>query len=313
MKNIQRLQLGCMSMNRANRERATKTIRYALEKGITMFNTGEFYQQSESEIVLGSALEGVPRDKFQISVKYGMMGAPGGRGFYGIDVNPWNTRNRLLYSLKRLNLEYIDIYEPARQDENIPIEEVVGVLADLQKEGYIRHIGLSEVTAEQLRRACKVRPIYSAEVEYSLAVRGIENGLIQTAQKNGVKVTGFAPLAHGLINENCISGSFNPTLPSGIFAPGNFENNVELVKNLKALADEKGTTVSNLAIAWTLAKYDNVDTLIGTTSEAHLQDAINALSIELSAEDIRRIEAAFPAGAAMCRDHAPASAAAAAV
>lgn len=290
-----RLGLGCMGMNLDNKNRAIDTVRAALDEGITLFNTGEFYGNGASEMVLGEALRGVRRDSCFVSVKFGMLPKPEG-GHYGIDVNPWHVKARLAYSLKRLNLDYIDLYEPARLDESVPLEDLLGAMQELVQAGYVRYIGLSEVDADTLRRAVKICPIHTVEVQYSLASRGIEKELIPTARELGVNVLAFGALSHGLISEALLEDQGSRSVPSSIFSPENLEHNRRLVRALKVIADEKGTTVSKLALAWTLSKYSELSSLIGTTSVEHLKDSIDALSMNLSEEDIPRIEAAFPEG-----------------
>ena len=199
MTDMKRLGLGCMGMNMSNRERSVETVRYALDHGVTMFNTGEFYGGGESEMVLREALKGVPRDKYFLSVKFGVLPQPGG-GIYGLDVKPFNVKAHLAYSMHRLGLDYIDLYQPARMDESVPVEELMGALADLVKEGYIGSIGLTELTPENLDRAAKVHPIRMAEFSYSLANRDIEtNGILETARKNKIDVLAFSVLNHGLL------------------------------------------------------------------------------------------------------------------
>ncbi len=297
MKGIERLGLGCMQMNRKNEEKSIRTIHAALDAGITLFNTGEFYQAGESELVVGEALRHVPRDKYFLSVKFGVLPKldNGQYSLYGLDMNPFNIKAHITYSMTRLGLDYIDLYEPARLDLAFPIEEVVGALSDLVREGYIGHIGLTQIDEETLRRANAVHPIHTVELLYSLADRGYECGMFQTAQQLGVRILTFGVLAHGLINERILESDAAATLPIGIFAPENLAENRKLVQALKEIADRKNTTVSNLALAWVLAKFPYVQSLIGTTSPEHLQDSIEALSIELSEEDVQEIERAFPA------------------
>lgn len=290
MTDIKRLGLGCMGMNFSNRERSINTIHAALDRGITLFNTGDFYGNGgESELILGEALKGVPRDKYFVSVKFGMLPKLGG-GLYGIDVDPWHVKAYLLYSLKRLGLEYIDLYQPARLDEAVPVEELVGVLSELVQEGYVRHIGLSQVGVESLRKASAIHPVHMVELEYSLAERSIEKEMIGAAKELGTEVLAFGVLSHGLISERSLEG----TATSRFMRPEDHAANLELVRGLKRIADEKDISVSNLALLWALAKYDHVSALIGTTSVEHLRESIDALKTDLSIEDIKRIEAAFP-------------------
>lgn len=289
-----RLGLGTMGMSIVrNPENSVKTIHAALDAGITLFNTGEFYNASESELIVGQALKGVRRDSYFLSVKFGVLPSPEG-GIYGLDVRPHNVKGHLTYSLRRLGLDYIDLYQPARQDTTVPVEELVGAIAEQVKAGYVRHIGLSMVDAETLRRACKVHPIHTVEMEYSLVSRDIEKELIATAKELGVKVLAFGTVGHGLLQDSILQAPPTGRPGRGMLAPEHREKNLAMIRRVKEIADELGVTLSQLALAWSLSKYDHVQSLIGTTSTAHLQDALDALRIQLTPEDIARIEAAIP-------------------
>lgn len=290
---LNRLGLGTMGMSIVrNPKNSIKTIHAALDSGITLFNTGEFYCGSESEMVVGQALKGVNHDNYFLSVKFGVLPSPEG-GIYGLDVKPHNVKGHLTYSLRRLGLDYIDLYQPARQDTTVPIEDLVGAIAEQVKAGYVKHIGLSMVDAETLRRACAVHPIHTVEMEYSLVERSIEKELIATAKELGVKVLAFGTVGHGLLRDNILTSNIERGF--GMLAPEHRENNLAMIRNVKQIADEKGVSLSQLALAWSLSKYDNVQSLIGTTDPEHLQSAIDALKIELSNEDIARIESALDA------------------
>lgn len=292
---LNRLGLGTMGMSIVrNPENSVKTIHAALDAGITLFNTGEFYNASESELIVGQALKGVNHDNYFLSVKFGVLPSPEG-GIYGLDVKPHNVKGHLTYSLRRLGLDYIDLYQPARQDTTVPVEELVGAIAEQVKAGYVKHIGLSMVDAETLRRACKVHPIHTVEMEYSLISRDIEKELISTAKELGVKVLAFGTVGHGLLRDDILDAPITPRLSHGLMSPEHRENNLSMIRKVKDIADEKGATLSQLALAWSLAKYDHVQSLIGTTNPAHLLESIDALKIELSAEDIVRIETALDA------------------
>lgn len=278
-----------MGMNMSNKERSIETIHYALDNGITILNTGEFYGGGESEMVLREALAGIPRDRYFLSVKFGVLPQPGG-GIYGLDVKPFNIKAHLAYSMHRLGLDYIDLYQPARMDESVPVEELIGVLSDLLKEGYIGNIGLTQLTPENLERAAKVHPIKMVELDYSLANRSIEqNGILEMARKNSIDLLAFGVLSHGVLSDapvgNVAAG--RPGIPA--------ELKEELIAGIREIAGEKNTTVENLAQAYVYAKNPDMSILIGTTRKEHLKDSIDALSVALSAEDIKRIEAAFPA------------------
>lgn len=291
---LNRLGLGTMGMHmHGNCENSVKTIHAALDAGITLFNTGEFYQAGESELVVGKALKGVNRDSYFLSLKFGVLPSPEG-GIYGLDVNPFHVKGHLTYSLRRLGLEYVDLYQPARQDTTVPVEELVGAIAQQVQAGYVKHIGLSMVDAETLRRACKVHPIHTVEMSYSLIDRSIETELIAAAKELGVKVLAFGTVGHGLLTDRVLN---MPPMPGarGLLAPENRESNLAMIREVKKIADEKGVTLSQLALAWSLAKYDHVQSLVGTTSPEHLQESIDALQITLTEEDVRSIEAAIPA------------------
>lgn len=290
---LNRLGLGTMGMSIVrNPEASVKTIHAALDAGITLLNTGEFYQGSESELIVGQALKGVNRDSFFLSVKFGVLPSPEG-GIYGLDVKPFNVKGHLTYSLRRLGLDYIDLYQPARQDTTVPVEELVGAIADQVKAGYVKHIGLSMVDAETLRRACKVHPIHTVEMSYSLIDRSIEKELMAAARELGVKVLAFGTVGHGLLTDRVLNAPANPNA-RGLLAPENRETNLAMIREVKKIADSKGVTLSQLALAWSLAKYDHVQSLVGTTSPEHLQESIDALNIALTDEDIHAIEAAIP-------------------
>lgn len=295
MKELSRLGLGTMGMSIVrNPENSVKTIHAALDAGITLFNTGEFYNASESELIVGQALKGVKREDYFLSVKFGVLPSPEG-GIYGLDVKPHNVKGHLTYSLRRLGLDYIDLYQPARMDTTIPVEDLVGAIADQVQAGYVRHIGLTMVDAETLRRACRVHPIHTVEMEYSLLNRSIETELIAAAKELGVKVLAFGTVGHGLLRDDILTAPMNPMMARGMLSPEHREKTLAMVRKVKEIADELGVSLSQLALAWSLAKYDCVQSLVGTTNPAHLQSAIDALRLELTAEDITRIEAALPA------------------
>lgn len=280
MTDIKRLGLGCMGMNLSNKARSIETIHCALDRGITLLNTGEFYGGGESEMVLREALAGVPRDRYFISVKFGVLPQPGS-GIYGLDVNPFHVKAHLAYSLHRLGLDYVDLYQPARMDESVPVEELMDALQACVKEGYVQHIGLTQLTPDNLQRAARVAPIHTVELAYSLVNRDIEqNGVLETAKNNGIGVLAFGVLAHGRLSDGAVTESGGKRFPG-----------------IEEIASEKHTTVEKLAQAYVYAKNPEMSVLIGTTRREHLQDSIDALSVDLSAEDIRRIEAAVPAEA----------------
>ena len=289
MQNYSRLGLGCMGMSRKNEEKSISTIHSAIDKGITLLNTGDFYNGGESEIVVGQALKTISRDKYFISVKFGVLFEPSG-AIYGLDVNPFHFGSHLNFSLHRLGLDYVDLYQPARMDSSIEIESIMEALVKLKEKGYIRNIGLTEVDAETLRRAHKIHPIHTVELEYSLIGREIEKDLIPTAQELGVRLLTFGSLGHGLLNDRTLEGKASGAMKSPMLSPENLPKNLPLLRALKDLADKKGVSLSQLMTAWVLTKQPDASTLIGTTSPEHLQENIDALAIKLSQEDMNEIE-----------------------
>ena len=227
-----------MSMSRKNFEKSAKTIQHALDAGIKIFNTGEFYKSGESELVVGEVLKKIPREKYFLSLKFGVLPSPDG-DIYGLDVNPHNIKAHLTYSLKRLNLDYVDLYEPARMDLAYPVEEIVGEISKLVEAGYVKNIGLTQIDAETLKRANKIHKIHTVELRYSLAEREFEkNGLIETAKNLGIKVLIFGVLAHGLLNENILNGKNKISLPGGFFSEENLPENIKLLRELKKVAEK---------------------------------------------------------------------------
>ena len=293
MTDIKRLGLGCMGMNLSNKERSIETVRFALDNGVTLLNTGEFYGGGESEMVLREALAGVPRDSYFLSVKFGVLPLPQG-GIYGLDVKPWNVKAHLAYSLHRLGLDYVDLYQPARMDETVPVEELIGALEECVKAGYVRHIGLTQLSPDDIKRAAAVHSIKTIELDYSLANRSIEqNGVLEAARACGADVLAFGVLSHGILSD-----APSMTLPTGNAAgrrgmPPELKESI--ISGIREIALEKGTTVEKLAQAYVWAKNPDMSILIGTTRCEHLQDSFDALAVELNAEDIRRIEKVFPA------------------
>lgn len=293
---ISRLGLGCGRLAHADADKneSIKTIRTALDEGITLLNTADFYGSGTSEMLIGEALKGYDRDRAFISLKFGALMAPNGRR-YGLDVDPKNIKNYITYSLKRLNLDYIDLYQPARIDLGIPVEETIGAIADLVKEGYVKHIGLTQVDAETLRKANEVHPISLVEAEYSLFNRKIEKELLPTARELGIGVVAFGALAHGML-----SGTWTKDKKDGynsmisLYSKENIETNLALVEELRKIATEKQISMPQLAFAWLLAKGEDIVPLIGSRQVANLKSSIKSLDVKLNENDIRRIEAAIP-------------------
>jgi aryl-alcohol dehydrogenase-like predicted oxidoreductase len=296
---VSALSLGCMAMSGmygpSDEAESIATIHAAIDQGITLFDTGDFYGMGHNELLLGRALAGGHRDKVLLSVKFGAMRAPGG-AFVGVDARPQAVKNFLSYTLQRLGTDHVDIYRPARVDPNVPIEETVGAIAELIKAGYVRYAALSEASAETAARAHVAHPICDVQLEYSIISRGIEEQLLPALRSMGIGVTAYGVLSRGLLSGSRpgAQGDFRAHLPR--FAGANFDQNTALLKSFAAIAQEKGATPSQLAIAWVLARGEHIVPLIGSRTRAQLTEALGALSIQLTPEDLARIDAAVPHG-----------------
>lgn len=295
---LSRIGLGCGHMSNADEAVASAgiaAIHAAFEGGINHLNTADFYGAGRSEMLIAEALKGYKREEYYISLKFGALNTLEG-SLYGLDVSPRRVKNYLAHSLKRLHLDYIDLYQPARIDLGIPVEETIGAVSDLVKAGYVREIGVSQVDAETLRRAHATHPISLAEFEYSLFNRSIEQEILPTARELGIGVVAFGAVAHGLLagnwTEERIRKNKGGYIP--LFFEGNIEKNVALAKKLGEIAATKQMTLAQLALAWLLSKGEDIKPLIGTVSQAHLQDALRSLDIQLTEDDVREIEEAIP-------------------
>lgn len=289
---LSRIGLGAMRM--ADIQQGIDTIHAALDSGITYLNTGDFYGHGESELIIREALKTRKREDVFISVKFGGMLTPDDR-FYGIDVRPQSIQNYLAYTLKRLGTDYVDLYQPARINPHIPVEETIGAVADMVKAGYVRNVGITEIDAGTLRRAHAVHPISLVEVRYSLLDREIEQNLIPTARELGIGIVTFANLFHGVIggsNPEEKLATLSRRMPPQ--AAEKLKQAVARLDVLKEMAAEKNVSVSQLAIAWVLAQGGDMLALVGSRTVGQLRDTVKAIEIDLSKEDLQRIEQAIP-------------------
>jgi aryl-alcohol dehydrogenase-like predicted oxidoreductase len=296
--------LGCMGMSGmygpSDRAESLATIHAALDAGINLLDTGDFYGMGHNEMLIGEALRGVKRDSVVLSVKFGALRGPD-QGWIGYDARPAAIKNFLSYSLQRLGVDHIDIYRPARLDPDVPIEETIGAIADMVKAGYVRHIGLSEVGSETIKRAAATHPICDLQIEYSLLSRGIEQEILPTCRTLGIGITAYGVLSRGLISghwqkEKAGKGDFRAFSPR--FQGENVDKNLALVEALRKVADAKGATVAQIAIAWVAAQGKDIVPLVGARTRERLKESLGALELTLTPKDLADIEAAIPRGAA---------------
>lgn len=298
--------LGCMGMSPdlygpADETEASATVRTALDAGVTLLDTGDFYGMGHNELLLREALRGRGRDEVVLSVKFGAQRGPDG-AWLGFDARPQAVKTALAYTLRRLGTDHVDVYRPARLDPAVPVEDTVGAIAELVKAGYVRHVGLSEVGADTLRRAHAVHPICDLQIEYSVLSRGIEPGILPAARALGIGVTAYGVLSRGLLgghwsrDRTLAPNDFRSHAPR--FSGDNLARNLALADALGALARERGASVAQLAVAWVLARGTDVVPLVGARRRDRLAEALGALDLALTPEDLARIDAAVPPGAA---------------
>jgi aryl-alcohol dehydrogenase-like predicted oxidoreductase len=284
----------------ADRKESLATLRAAVEAGINLIDTGDFYGMGHNELLIGEALETIGRDRVLLSVKFGGMRDPAG-GWSGYDMRPKAVKNFLAYSLQRLGVEHIDIYRPARLDPQVPIEDTIGAIADMVKAGYVRYIGLSEVGAETLRRAAAVHPISDLQIEYSLISRGIEARILPAARELGIAITAYGVLSRGLISghwrkDGVVAGDFRAFSPR--FQGANIDANLALVEALRKVADAKNISVAQAAIAWVAGQGNDIIPLIGARRRDRLAEALGSMQVALTVQDLAAIELAVPKDAA---------------
>jgi pyridoxine 4-dehydrogenase len=296
--------LGCMAMSGvygpSDRAESVATLHSALDAGITLLDTGDFYGMGHNELLIREALAGGKRAQVLLSVKFGALRDPG-QGWVGYDARPAAVKNFLAYSLQRLGVDYIDIYRPARLDPQVPIEETVGAIGEMIKAGYVRYVGLSEVGAPTLRRAHAVHPISDLQIEYSLASRSIEREILPTCRELGIGITAYGVLSRGLISghwsrERAVGEKgFRQVSPR--FQGANLERNLALVEQLRAVAKDIGASVAQVAIAWVVAQGADIVPLIGARRREQLTEALAALELKLTTDQLAALARALPANA----------------
>ena len=297
--------LGCMGMSDlygpADEAESIATIHAAIDAGITLLDTGDFYGQGRNELLIARALRDRRREDVLISVKFGALRDPAG-GWLGVDARPAAVKNFLAHTLTRLGTDHVDVYRLTRLDPAVPVEETVGAIAELVEAGYVRHIGLSEVGAETIRRAAAVHPIAELQIEYSLISRGIEAEILPACRELGIGITAYGVLSRGLLSGHWTrdraldGGDFRAFSPR--FQGDNLDRNLALAEALRGVAGERGATVAQAAIAWVMSRGDDIAPLVGARTRERLAEALGAGDVALSADDLARVEGAVPAGAA---------------
>ena len=294
--------LGCMGMSDlygpADRDEGIATIRAALDAGVTLLDTGDFYGMGHNELLIRDALSDARREDVTISVKFGAQRDPSGV-WLGYDARPQAVKTALAYTLKRLDTDYVDVYRPARVDPNVPIEETVGAIKEMIEAGYVRHLGLSEAGADTIRRAHAIHPVADLQIEYSLISRGIEHDILPATRELGIGITAYGVLSRGLISghwsrdRQTTANDFRSRSPR--FSRENIDRNLELATALQQIAETKGAAAAQAAIAWVLNRGEDIVPLIGARRRDRLTEALGALALSLTDEDLQTIENAVPA------------------
>ena len=297
---VSRAGLGLMAMSGAygpaDRAESIATIHAALDAGITLLDTGDFYGSGHNELLLGEALRGVPRDSVFIQVKFGVQRDPSG-ALVGRDASPAAVKSSLAYTLQRLGTDYVDLYQPARLDPRVPVEDTAGAVAELIEAGYVRYLGLSEMGAGTIRRANAVHPVTALQIEYSLMSRGIEAGILPAVRELGIGVTAYGILSRGLLSAATVPvpGAADPRARLPRFQGENLQRNLGLLAALEQIGRDRGVTAAQLAIAWAASRGDDIVPLIGTRRAGRLAEAVAALELTLTPGELAAIESAVPA------------------
>jgi aryl-alcohol dehydrogenase-like predicted oxidoreductase len=313
---VSALGLGCMGMSDlygpSDERESVATIHAAIDAGVTLLDTGDFYGSGHNEMLVGRALrerDAGDRDKVLLSVKFGGMRDPGG-GWVGHDCRPAAVKNFLAYTLRRLRVDHVDIYRPARLDPAVPIEDTVGAIAECVQAGWVRHVGLSEVGADTVRRAHATHPITDLQIEYSLISRGIEAEILPTCRELGIGITAYGVMSRGLLSDSITAdrqlagNDFRAHSPR--FTGDNLDRNLRLVAALRTVAEQAGLSTAQAAIAWVLSRGEDIVPLVGSRTRARLAEALATLEHPLTADEQARIEQAIPEGAAAGDRYAPA-------
>ncbi len=302
---VSEIGLGCMGMSDlygpADEAEGKATIHAALDAGITLLDTGDYYGMGHNEMLILDAIKGRKREDIVISVKFGAMRDPMG-AWIGLDGRPVAVMNSLAYSLKRLGTDYIDIYRIGRVDPNVPIEETTGAIADAIRKGYVKHVGLSEAGVENIRKANSVHPVCDLQIEYSLISRGIEEKILPVCRELGIGITAYGVLSRGLLSGHWSKdkelSKFDFRAMSPRFDKNNIDHNLKLVEGLKSIADAKNSTVAQIAIAWVLSRGADIVPLVGSRKQTQLQEALGAENVQLDESDLKKLEEIIPPGAA---------------
>jgi aryl-alcohol dehydrogenase-like predicted oxidoreductase len=293
--------LGCMGMSdfygSADEAESLRTIHAALDAGINLLDTGDFYGMGHNEMLLRQVLK-ERRDEAFVCVKFGGLRAPD-NSFVGLDTRPVAVKNFLAYSLKRLGVDHIDLYQPARVDPAVPIADTIGAMVEMKEKGYIRYLGLSEAGPDTIRKAHAVHPIAALQIEYSIVSRSIEERILPVVHELGISITAYGVLSRGLLSSTPVvpdrsKGDFRAFLPR--FQPDNFKKNQLLVEALSAIAKRKQCSLAELAIAWVLVRSPEIIPLVGARKVARLEEALRATSVKLLPSDLAEIDQAVPPG-----------------